>query len=37
MHELIKTDKTIRFMHYRIPALIFSALLVIASISSFSG
>jgi preprotein translocase subunit SecF len=36
MHELIKTDKTIRFMHYRIPALIFSALLVIASISSLA-
>ena len=36
MHELINTDKTIRFMRYRIPTLIFSTILVLASITSLA-
>lgn len=36
MRELISTDKTIQFMRYRIPALIFSAVLLAASITSLA-
>lgn len=36
MRELISTDKTIQFMRYRIPTLLFSVLLIVASITSLA-
>src|SRR5690554_283180 len=36
MHELIKTDKTIPFMRFRLGAWVISGLLIIASIVSLS-